>query len=312
MTKIRDDVFPKMAPFFFTKEQIISGYVDESFEALSSLFKTKEDVIQYINSLNSAETAELFLQTAKFYLIAKKYQPSSYVKLIMMISAIENLVSQDKEFQEFHIWLQGADKSIEKELGKNKLDTESFKIIIRALAEEYFKVYGSRRNVFDFFTRISKENKLKLVRSFNGFYAEYIEAFSGRLFKQVSNPRPQTISEAGRVLRKNVEKHLMPYCYDWKECWTQYGRCFPDIYCKIQQDDALLEEYLKKVVGDIYQMRNDFVHSARVTPLNKKDIVGVLGIIGPKRKPVSIELTDEDLQTIFENGFKNYFDSLKT
>jgi hypothetical protein len=37
---------------------------------------------------------ELLIDVTKFYLIAKKYHPQSYIKLIMMISVMEKLVNQ--------------------------------------------------------------------------------------------------------------------------------------------------------------------------------------------------------------------------
>jgi hypothetical protein len=60
MSKIREDIFPNMVPVFQSKESIIEGYVNEAFESVSALFSTKEQLIDYIYSLDSHETAELF------------------------------------------------------------------------------------------------------------------------------------------------------------------------------------------------------------------------------------------------------------
>jgi hypothetical protein len=172
-------------------------------------------------------------------------------------------------------------------------------------------VYGSRRNVIDFFiNNVSRENKLKLIRAFKGYWTDTIQAFSGRHYKKVLNPFPSTITEAGKKMGVKVEKHLMPYCFDWRECWIQYGECFPDIYCKLVNNDELINTVLKKVISDLYQMRNDFIHSAKVTALSEKESITLFTLLGSKRKPISIELTDSDLESIFENGLKNYFDKL--
>lgn len=73
-------------------------------------------------------------------------------------------------------------------------------------------------------------------------------------------------------------------------------------------NNPILDKTLKKVVNGIYQMCNDFVHTASITPLNERDSVGTLGIIGADRRPVSIELTAQDLEVMFEDEFKHYFD----
>ncbi|MDH5771354.1 MAG: hypothetical protein OEZ25_08735, partial [Candidatus Bathyarchaeota archaeon] len=62
--------------------------------------------------------------------------------------------------------------------------------------------------------------------------------------------------------------------------------------------------------NDIYQIRNDFVHEAKITPLNEADAIGTLSVIGAKRKPITIELTSEELEDIFEKALKHYFDDL--
>jgi hypothetical protein len=310
MQEIRKDIFPRMKPLFQRREAVIEDYINEAFEAVSSLFPTREDVIEYINSLDSPETAELFIRICQYYLISKKYQTSSYVKLIMIISAIERLISKDRKYEEFYQWIIKQDNIIEAELKKTEnVNKAIFKKIVETLAEEYFKIFSSRRNIIDFFqSHLSKENKVKLIRSFRGYWTNVIQAFSGRVYKNALHPFPSTIKEVGKKLHKNVETHLMPYCYDWRYCWVQYGECFPDIYCEIANEDQKLKKFLKKVVSDLYQMRNDFVHSARVMPLNEKDAVGTLNVLGADRKPVSIELTAEELEAIFESGLKHYFD----
>ncbi len=100
----------------------------------------------------------------------------------------------------------------------------------------------------------------------------------------------------------------MPYCYDWRKCYVGYGNCSSELTCALTNNESLLAKILKRVVDDIYQMRNDFVHTARITNLNEKEAISTLVTIGAERRPVSVELTAEDLETIFENGLKHYFD----
>lgn len=100
----------------------------------------------------------------------------------------------------------------------------------------------------------------------------------------------------------------MPYCYNWKQCYIDYGQCFPDYGCLLKEDNSLLDKSIKIVVDDLYQMRSDFVHDATITPLNERNAVFTLGTTG--KRPVIIELTVEDLEDVFEKALKHYFNQL--
>jgi hypothetical protein len=298
-----------MIPFLQARDQLISATVDEALEAVPSLFSSKEEFIKYVNSLDNHQTAELFLRICRFYRIAKKYQPTSYVKLIMIISAIERVIYKDKPYEEFHNWIMKQDAKIEAELRKvEKADKYDVVHIIGILKEDYFKIFSSRRNIFDFFqNHIPIEGKIKLIRSFRANWTKVIERFCLKVYQPILKPFPNTIEEAGEKLGQKPENGLMPYCYDWRECWVE-RTCCPEVSCVLTDNESVLKKTLKKVVDGIYQIRNDFVHTASITPLNEKDSVGVLGAIGAHRTPVSIELTATDLETIFEKGLKHYFD----
>jgi hypothetical protein len=311
MTEVRKDIFPRMAPLFKTKEATLSEYASDAFEAMSSIFQTKEQITEYINSLDSPETAELFLKICRFYIISKKYQEASYIKLIMMISAIERLISKDRAYVEFYEWIMKQDKKIEVELAKEAIQNkEDFKKIVKGLTEQYFEIFSSRRNIIDFFqNHLSANDQIKLIRSFRGYWVDVIHAFSRKFYEPILLPFPTTIKDAGKRLHKPIEKSLMPYCYDWQRCWVEYGNCASEIDCALALNDSMREKFLRRVVTDLYQIRNDFVHSARITPLNDKDSIGTLSVLGADRKPVSIELTVEDLESLFERGLKHYLDN---
>jgi hypothetical protein len=296
---------------FETRDKALEDYVNETYEAVSSLFSSKDELIKYINSLDTPETAELFIKICGFYLISKKYQPLSYVKLIMILSAIERTVSKDKKYQEFSFWIDKQIPKIKAELQKCEIINEkTYLQILRKLREDYFKIYGSSRNVIEFFqNHVSKENKIKLIKSFRANRTKIIANFSANLFGLTPSVVPKTIEEAGEKFHERIDTRMMPYCYDWQQCFVGYGNCSPEMFCPLAHNDILLGKILKKVIDDIYQMRNDFVHTARITALNEKDSIGTLIVIGAERKPVSVELTAEDLETIFESGLKHYFDS---
>jgi hypothetical protein len=297
-----------MIEFFEPKERTIKMWADEAFEALKSQFSSNDDFIKYINSLKDPKDAELLIKIGGFYLVAKKYQKDSYVKLIMMISIVEKIANKGKEFQEFYDWVEDQDKQIVELLSKAKIiDANRFKEIIRVLKENYFKEFGSRRNVLAFFKEhLTKEDKIKLIRYIEAERKETVERYSERIPVPLKlfGGKAATIEELkGKGF--NVEKHFVPYCYDWKQCWFEYGQCDPNSGCLLNDDESLLDNSLKKVVDDLYQMRSDFVHDATITPLNERDVVSTLGTSG--KRPVLIKLTIGDLEEIFEKALKHYF-----
>lgn len=291
------------------REHVLEKYIDEVYEALNGLFPSKNELIHYVNSLDTSETAELFIKISRFYLISKKYQPTSYVKLIMIISAIERTINKDKKYQEFYFWIESQVSRIKEEIEKaGRIDEKSYLSILKTLREDYFRMYGSQRNVLDFFqNHVSLSNKIKLIKSFRANLTEVISQFCLKSHGRLS-PFPKTIYEAAKKTGQNVEKGLMPYCYDWQRCFVSYGDCSLGVSCALDDNQSLIDRTVRKVVGDIYQMRNDFVHTARITPLNEEDAVGTLAVLGADRRPISIELTAQELQTIFESGVKHYFD----
>lgn len=310
MLEIRIDIFPRYVPLFFTRQEFLEDYINDVYKALSATFPTRDDLIRYINSLDKPETAEFFIKISRYYLISKKHQPLSYVKLIMIISAIEKTISKDKKYQEFSFWIEKQTPKIKEELQKiERIDETTYLDILETLREDYFRLFGSGRNVIDFFqNHISKDYQIKLIRSFRAFHTKTISGFSTKLYKPVLSSIPKTIEEASERFNRRVEEGIMPYCYNWQQCYVGYGDCCPDFGCTLSEDPILLAKILRRVVKDLYQMRNDFVHTAKIVALNEKDSVGTLATIGADRKPVSISLTSEDLENMFESGLKHYFD----
>ncbi len=196
-----------MIPWFETREKTLDGYVDEVFGALSSQLPSRDDVVKYINSLDSHETAELFIKICGFYLVSKKYQSSSYVKQIMIISAIERTVSKEKKYKEFAFWFENQVPTIKSELQKTDVVTEKVYLeIFRSLREEYFEIFGSYRNVIEFFQKhVSKTDKLKLIKSFRAFHTKTILGFSSDIFRIPPSQIPNTIEETGKKFHKHTE-----------------------------------------------------------------------------------------------------------
>jgi hypothetical protein len=190
-----------------------------------------------------------------------------------------------------------------------------FKNVVRKLKENYFELFGSQRSVFDFVEKhLTVEDKAKLCKSIKANWTYALRDFNFQypflLTKDKLNDATNII-EFSKKYNIKREKSLLPYCYDWKRCFISID-CIPTYGCPLRENGSLLKKVLKKVVSDIYRarMRSDFIHNAIITPLNERDAIGTLTVIGFKRKTVSIELRAEDLESIFERALKHYFDEL--
>lgn len=103
---------PKESQQFFL-ENYISSYrreqlINSSMKLIKELvpnFNLKKTSLISLTRLVDTETAELFIRICKFYFISKRYQPTSYVKLIMILSSIEKTISKEREWEEFHSWI---------------------------------------------------------------------------------------------------------------------------------------------------------------------------------------------------------------
>ena len=203
MKKIRNDIFPNISPYIGEKEELfkilnapkeaeeeflkqyisryrgakIKEFMDEVYSAMDSQFSSKKELVDYINAMNDAETAELFIRICKFYFISKKFQPTSYVKLIMMFSIIEKTISKEKEYEEFHSWIFNQRSLIQEGLDNaEKKDKKTFLKIIEKLKDEYFKQFGSQRNVLEFFKNyVTTYNQIKLIKAFKANYTDVIK-----------------------------------------------------------------------------------------------------------------------------------------
>ena len=266
MSEIRNDIFPNMLPYIGDKERFfeivhipsenqgtfleaytrryreekLKEFIDEAYQGISSLFQSETDFIDYINSFLDAETAELFIEICKFYFISKKYQPTTCVKLIMMLSIIEKTISKEKEWEEFHCWVFNQRSLIQESLDKTeKVGANAFLKIIESLKEEYFKEYGShKRNVYEFFRNYaSTDNQIRLIKAFRANYTKVIEDFEAQDY--LMSPFPQTIEKASEVTKKPIENMMMPYCFNWQKCLVYCGDCDHSEVCELSNKSIL-------------------------------------------------------------------------
>ena len=76
----------------------------------------------------------------------------------------------------------------------------------------------------------------------------------------------------------------------------------------VRKDSDLLFNYLKEIVNIIYDMRSEFVHNAHYPTIGEKGVNIVGGVYNDKS--ILVEMTIEDFEKIFENGFLNYYRSI--
>jgi hypothetical protein len=295
-----------MQTVFSKREDTIEIWVNEAYDALKAVFPNKSTFVDYINKITDPLNAELLIRSAQYYLVAKEYQKDSFVKLIMILSLTEKLLSGQNEFQEFPIWVQGQDRRITRLLcGVGKCSAEEYKRILDVLTNEYYQVFGSRRNVLKFFeNHMDLESKIDVISAISPHFTDTVTHYTERLpqYSTVKN-----IEELSGKANHVISKHLMPYCYNWQKCYLEYADCDRSLGCVLEEDKDILEKCLKKVVDLLYQIRNDFVHAAVITPLTEGETF-VYAVVGGKE--VTIELNIEDFEHMFEKAFKHYFDAL--
>lgn len=305
MLRIRDDIYPNLKDtFLWQRDEVIKGFLNEANSALGRFFSTHDELIKYINAFLRREDAELFLDVCRFFNIAKNYACHPFLEFIMMISVVENLGIP--RYLSFFDWLVTKEnkKIIESEfnLSKNK-SYDSFVASMERLNEKYLETFGLRRSLLSFFDKnLEDKEKVKLIRSFE---TKKVKCVYKAHYKVTS--RYGTIEDYAKDTGKTIDERLLPACYDWQNCWIEYGQCQPDVRCVLLVDKKALEQHLGRTIGIIYDYRSMFVHKARSPPFSKTTSI-VQDVY--ENKPIIIRLTLEELQIMMENALKKHFDKL--
>ena len=310
MVKIREDIFPNLKDDIFdTRANTLDSWINEALEPFQALFPTKNTFINYLNSFKKPQDAELFIRLSHFYGVSKIYEKSSYVKLIMIVSIIEKMVTKEKKYVPFKDWIFTQNKLIKDHLSEEyQNNIKSFKNILKILKKEYHKKYGSQRNVFIFFKKyVNLKDKIEMIKSFKLQQKDVVSQYTRLLY----TPPHLLVNKINKLSKYNykIMKIHMPICYNWKYCYVQYGVCHPDIGCLLKVDQKIRNKILRDIVSVIYGMRSDFVHNAKVPPISKKGIDFTVGTY--KKEIVFIEISIDKFEKIFEHAFKKYFDGLK-
>lgn len=305
--EVRNDIYPKLEDTpWESRGDAIQTRINESFNVIKNIFRNKDDFIDYINKIESAKYAELFIDILNFYDVAKNSVKYIFVKIIMIISCIEKL-SNEKHIS-FDDWLLRYDKTVGDEVEKNINDVDDleqkFKNTIKSLKIKY--EYGSSRKVREFLLKyMDIDEKIELIKSFELKRFKRIHKFSPKPYGNKLKKFPPTIEELAKLTNLKIDEAPMPLCYNWRQCYVDWG-CDPKIYCHIKEDPDDIKEPLEKVINFIYKMRSDFVHNARIPSLCERDIHVVFDEY--RGDIIQIKLKIERFEEMFEKCINKFFD----
>lgn len=310
--EIRSDVFPHLGGFGFgPRESNLRIWIREAYQPFSSQFSNLIQFVDFINRIQQSENAERFIRYCQFYGSSKNWVKHPFTKLIMMLSIIESIISMGKTYKPFKDWIMGQDKLIESHFAEIKEgDVGTFKQVMEKFKEKYHSENSSTRNVIEFFHNyFTDQDKVKIIKSFRYKKTDVVSRYSERLWDDFPHLYADKFSDLVERGYHITENDIMSLCYNWRNCYIDYGSCHPDsMYCMLKEDEDLLFRYLKRVINIIYTMRSNFVHDAKFPPLGEKGIDFMGGIY--KGKSIIVELNIGHFEELFEKGFLKYFQTL--
>ena len=125
MNKLRGDLYPNLKnSLLWNRERLLDEYVEIAQKVFSRYFTSKMDVITYINNFRDSKDAEFFLDICRYYNISKSYEKSPFVKLVMMISAIDKAARLRQKYVPFDEWItcEGNGEKFQEEVNILKVD----------------------------------------------------------------------------------------------------------------------------------------------------------------------------------------------
>jgi hypothetical protein len=199
--KIRDDIF--LGSKGGKKEIILAELIRLAFEALGNLFSSEDVVIEFVNNFKDPKIAERFLEIATFYYYAQfhfspncftskragncpecksPFEMPAHTVLIMILSMMEFLSSDLKEYVDFYDWISKKEIVSKYQHLVNSSDFEGYKKLVESLKKSYKEKYGSRTKITNFFNKnLTNEEKLEFVRSVR-YYKEVPDLFTSWFF----------------------------------------------------------------------------------------------------------------------------------
>ena len=312
---LRDSVFG-------TRNNFLETRLKEATEDYKTLFDpspTSENLAEYLRKL-PVHYRELFLDVSRFFgiiynetnTLPEHIRPS--IVLTMMFSIIERLQQAENRYVDLGDWLRSSESrsQLAHFIIEGQTDAERIFNGAGKLLEKYYQTYGSVSAITDFYNmHFTKKDRQELVRTYlvqmqyvSGIFYRKLQVLAPDLLKN-----PADVQNASKVLNRSLEDGFLPLCYDIR-CYIEYGSCWPDLGCRLD-DDLVLKENLTKVVKQfVYGYRNKFVHDARLVILAQESQRSfhseVLDVV--KEKPIVHELNLEQILKGFRLAFKSFFD----
>lgn len=165
------------------------------------------------------------------------------------------------------------------------------------------KEKGKRFKLF-FKENLSTESKLKMI-----------SAFKNKEFKNIINgSNLANHKKLGFKLKKIKRNTFLPSCYRQKECFFAAGKCYPDRYCYLKNNDEIkVNEQLDFILTYLYSKRSEFVHEGIGFSLGSREDrwhgLRDLFYDSIQRKDVEVHfsLYMEDLFNFYEEALLNQF-----
>ena len=165
----------------------------------------------------------------------------------------------------------------------------------------------------EFFSEnLSEKSKLKIISSFQDKKVKNIIHGSQLLAGKI-------MIENGKKVKfvKKPENTLLPKCFEMKNCYIEYGGCYPDTLCAIKGDVTKVNTRLFFVLDYLYSKRSNFVHEgiafSHPMSIPEKNYTDA-GILDAYKEPstkqfieVHYNLDFKDLCFLYEEALLNHF-----
>jgi hypothetical protein len=286
------------------RQRHIQWQIGRAAQVFSSQFPCKDAVISYIKSFKDPEDVETFLQISSFMATAKDSKPDA-IGLIMLISVVERLARP--KHKEFPCWLD--DKEAEELREKISFPIGDFRGLtgtVSAAYEAYSDKQGSFRGFHALLDKhMTPDEKILVIKDIRRTRKKsFIRHYITQPIEQ------EDIEEYAREKNLGLEEGLMPGCYDWRSCWTEYAHCLAPDHCRLRSNLQALSDEFKAIARLLYTMRSEFVHAASMgcfIPKTENEMTPSL-LCYVDHGFVHMDLDYTTFETIIINVVKRYFD----
>jgi hypothetical protein len=297
---VRADLFDHMTSFSVTMDQKRIEFVSDCQAAFPEQFPSFDDAARYVNSLTTKEIAELFCEMARFYKVSKQNVPIDVLQLTMILTVIERIQSHGRAFlSPWDFLSQRANVTAAAATPIPDLDT--LMRALETLKQNYSAAHGATRGVVDFFqTYASEADKILLAKSLKTQRTRHLVGASSRYDRGLAGHATIAAAEAAGF---RGDDGSLPRCYNWKNCYIDFGDCYPENGCDLTTDPVKMAQTIKKLVQLIYAWRSKFDHEGVIPPISDTTFIAETtdGLIVN-------DMTIEVFRGIFERSFKAYFD----